>query len=221
MKQFTKRLREVGTLRLYRKNANLLFQGEVPRSVIVILDGIAKVYTLSVDGEEIIVDLFGRGSVLPASWINSQSPTSIFNYQAANDVRTVEVSRDVFLSLLQENSAFQSEYIDELMRSQVGLLIRITGVCQPRAIEKICYTLYHLLFRYGLERANGNYEIDLKLAQHTIASLIGQTRESTAKNLKTLREAGVINYSSSTYVVNKPKLEAYLGEDAFHDLSLY
>ena len=53
-----------------------------------------------------------------------------------------------------------------------------------------------------------------------LAGLIGQTRESTAKNLKLLKDAGVVDYTSSTYTVNKARLEAYLGEDAFRNLSL-
>lgn len=220
MKQFAKRLREVGVPRLYRRQSNLLFQGEVPRDAIVVLDGIVKVYSISPDGDEIIVDMFGRGAVLPASWINGQSQTSLLNYQAANDVRTIEVTKDKFHEILNESTEFQNEYIDELTKIQVSLLLRVTGLCQPRSVEKICYTLYHLLFRYGLERDNGNYEIDLKLTQHTIASLIGQTRESTAKNLKLLKAVGIIDYTSSTYTVNKPKLEAYLGEDSFQTLDL-
>ena len=106
------------------------------------------------------------------------------------------------------------------MKSQAELLLRITGLSQSRAAEKICYTLYFLMFRYGVERAPGTYEIDLKLTQGMLANLIGQTRESTAKNLKALKQSGVIDYTSSTYTINKQKLEAFLGEDVFRDLAL-
>ena len=106
------------------------------------------------------------------------------------------------------------------MKNQASLTLRVTGLCQSRATEKICYTLYFLMFRYGIDRQNGLYEIDLKLTQGMLAGLIGQTRESTAKNLKVLKDAGVVDYVSSTYTVNKQKLENYLGEDAFRNLEL-
>jgi CRP-like cAMP-binding protein len=64
------------------------------------------------------------------------------------------------------------------------------------------------------------YEIDLKLTQGMLANLIGQTRESTAKNLKQLKESGIIDYASSTYRVSKKKLENFLGEDTFRNLEI-
>lgn len=220
MKQFLSELRKTSSPGIFRKGASLFFQGEIPRHVVIILDGVVKAYTISPDGDETIVNLYGKGSVLPTAWVNDQSPTSLFNYDAVNDVRVLKVSKADFHTTLSSNPAYQQEYLNYMMGAQAALLLRVTGLCQPRAIEKICYTLYFLLFRYGLERGGDNYEIDLKITQSMLASLIGQTRESTAKNLKVLREAGVVDYTSSTYTVNKRRLENYLGEDTFRSLSI-
>lgn len=219
MKQLLAHLRTVGTPSLYRKNSSLFFQGEVPKHVIIVLDGIVKAYTISAEGDETIVSLFGRGSVVPIAWANNQAPNALFNYDAVNDVRVIKVRKQDFLAAL-EIPEYQHEYLEYLMKNQASLLLRVTGLCQSRATEKICYTLYFLMFRYGIERENGLYEIDLKLTQSMLASLIGQTRESTAKNLKILKELGVVDYTSSIYHVNKRKLENYLGEDAFRNISL-
>ncbi len=220
MKQLLSHLRSIGTPSLYRKNSSLFFQGEIPRYAIVILDGVVKAYTISPEGDETIVNLFTKGTVLPTAWANNHSPTALFNYDAVNDVRVVKVKRKDFNDAIESDPEFQREYLDFTIQSQASLLLRVTGLCQSRATEKICYTLYYLLFRHGIERANGNYEIDLKITQSMLASLIGQTRESTAKNLKLLKDAGVVDYTSSTYTVNKPKLEAYLGEDSFRNLDI-
>ena len=97
-------------------------------------------------------------------------------------------------------------------------MLRVIGLGQSRAIEKIAYTLYYLAFRHGIEKQDGYHELDLKLNQSIIASLIGQTRESTARNIKILKEATVIDYSGTTYMVHKDKLEKYIGEDSFRDI---
>lgn len=219
MKQLLAHLRTVGTPSLYRKNSSIFFQGEIPRNVIIVLDGVVKAYTISSEGDETIVNLYGRGSVIPIAWANGQSPTSLYNYESVNDVRVLKVSKNEFINAI-ESPEFQSEYLQYLMQNQAGLMLRITGLCQSRATEKICYTLYFLMFRYGIERDNGRFEIDLKLTQGMLANLIGQTRESTAKNLKVLRDAGIVDYTSSTYTVNKSALENYLGEDAFRNLDI-
>ena len=220
MKQLLSQLREVGTLTLHRKGSSLYFQGEVPRYAVILLDGVVKAYTISREGNETIVHLYGKGSILPLAWVNSQSPTALFNYEAVNDVRCLKLKRDDFLHIMSKKPEYLREYLDYMVHNQASMLLRITGLAQSRAIEKICYTLYFLMFRYGIDRGSGDYVIDLKLTQTLLAELIGQTRESTAKNLKVLKEAGVVDYTSSTYTVNKPRLEAYLGEDSFRNLDI-
>ena len=220
MKQLLSQLRTIGTSTIYRKGASLFFQGEIPRYAVVVLDGVVKAYTISREGDETIVHLFGKGAILPNAWLHEQVSTALFNYEAVNDVRAVRVKREDLHQVISSDPAYMKEYLDSAIDNQSSMLLRITGLAQSRATEKICYTLYFLLFRYGISRGNNTYVIDLKITQSMLAGLIGQTRESTAKNLKILKDAGVVDYTSSTYVVNKARLEAYLGEDAFRNLTL-
>jgi len=218
MKQLLAHLKSIGTPSIYRKGASIYFQGEVPRHAVVMLDGVVKSYTISPEGDETIITLYGRGSILPIAWVNSQSSTALFNYDAVNDVRVVKLEKNRLREAIDTSPVYLREYLEYMSSSQAALMLRITGLAQSRAIEKICYTLYFLLFHHSIERNDGCYEIDLRLTQGMLASLIGQTRESTAKNLKILKDAGIVDYSSSTYIVNKAKLEAYLGEDSFRNL---
>ena len=220
MKQLLSQLRAIGTSTIYRKGGSLFFQGEVPRYAVVVLDGVVKAYTISREGEETIVHLFGKGSILPTAWLHEEAPTALFNYEAVNDVRALRVKKEDIHQIINNDPAVMKEYLAASIHNQSSMLLRITGLAQSRATEKICYTLYYLVFRYGIDRGNGSYVIDLKITQSMLAGLIGQTRESTAKNLKLLKDAGVVDYTSSTYTVNKARLEAYLGEDAFRNLSL-
>ncbi len=219
MKQLLSQLRNVGTPSIYRKGSSLYFQGEVPRFAIIILDGVVKSYTINHDGDEAIVNLHGKGSLIPLAWMNDQTSVALFNYDAVNDVRVLKINKEDFLEALN-TPALMREYLDHIVRSQAGSMLRITGLCQSRANAKICYTLYYLMFRYGIEKQSGVFEIDLKLTQSMLANLIGQTRESTAKNLKLLKQSGAVSYVNSTYFIDKSKLEQYLGEDSFRSLEL-
>lgn len=220
MKQLMAHLRTIGTPTLYRRDTSLYFQGEVPRYATVIVDGVVKGYTISPEGDEMIVNLFGKGTVMPMGWANNQASTSLFNYHAVSDVRALRIKKEDLWEGIRSNPVYMEEYLVHIAKSQASLLLRITGLCQSRATEKICYTLYYLAYHYGLERPNGMHEIDLKLTQSMLGNLIGQTRESTAKNLRVLKEKGIVNYTSSTYFVNLRQLESYLGEDSFRDLTM-
>ena len=218
MKQLLSHLRPIGTPSIYRKGSSIFFQGEVPRFAVIVLDGVVKAYTISHDGDEAIVNLYGKGSIIPIAWVSDQSAVALFNYDAVNDVRVLKLNKADFTNAVNTDPVLQKEYLQHIVHSQAGLMLRVTGLCQARASTKICYTLYYLVFCYGLEKSPGVYEIDLKITQSMLANLIGQTRESTSKNLKALKKAGVVDYTSSTYYVNKAKLEQYLGEDSFRNL---
>jgi CRP-like cAMP-binding protein len=110
--------------------------------------------------------------------------------------------------------------VGSLGSDYTALLLRVAGLEQSRAIDKIGFTLYYLMFRFGKSSDGEQFMIDVKLSQSMLASLVGLTRESTAKNLMLFKEKGVIRYESSVYTVYKLRLENFLGEDAFRELSL-
>lgn len=219
MKQLLSHLRTVGTPSIYRKGSSIFFQGEIPRHAVIVTSGVVKAYTISPDGDESIVSLYSKGSIIPIAWVSDQSPVALFNYDAVNDVRVIKVNKTDFINTVS-NAQLQNEYLNSVLQTQTGLMLRVTGLVQARASSKICYTLYFLVFSHSIHRGDNIYEIDLKITQSMLANLIGQTRESTAKNLKLLKELGVIDYTGSTYFINKTKLEQYLGEDSFRNLDI-
>lgn len=219
MNRLLSQLREIGTMTTYRKQERLFSQGEVPSHACFILGGVVRAYTITPEGDEQIVYLYSRGSAIPLAWLTAQAHTALFHYEAVNDVRTLRVSKEHFQQTVYSDLDLMKEFLHLVSQSQASLLLRITGLVQPRAAEKICYTLYLLMFRYGLRQGHDSYKIDLKLTQDMLARLIGQTREGTAKNLKLLEQAGVVTRANSSYIVHKRQLEAFLGEDSFQDLN--
>ena len=213
-------LKDSATVRRIKKGGNVLFQGEIPRSVMIVRDGVVRAYTITSSGEERIVALFSKGDIVPLAWALGEAPNALFYYDALSEVRVLTVPKQVFLDTVMNDNELLRTLVRFVTAEYTALLFRITGLGQSRAIEKIGYTLYYLLFRYGTPKTGGKYAIDIKMSQTVIAALVGLTRESTTKNLKLLKDKGIISYTNSTYTVNKTRLENFLGEDAFRDLTL-
>lgn len=213
-------IRPHATLRTIKKGSTILFQGEIPRSVFIIRDGFVRAYTVTSSGEERTIALYGKDDVFPYTWIIGETNQSMFYYEAMSDVRVLTATKSLFI----QSSSRTPEALNEMLRyignQYTALLFRITGLEQSRAIEKIGYTLYYLLFRYGKQTEEGIFCIEIKLTQAIIASLVGLTRESTTKNLKVLKQKDIITYDKYFYCVNKTKLELFLKEDSFKDLQL-
>src|SRR5574344_3110679 len=116
MKQLLSHLRTVGTPSIYRKGSSIFFQGEVPRHAVVILDGVVKAYTISPDGDESIVNLYSKGSVIPVAWVSDQSSVALFNYDAVNDVRVLKVNKNDFAEAINNNPQLQKEYLEHTLQ---------------------------------------------------------------------------------------------------------
>ena len=212
------RLRKVGESVVIRKRSHVAYQGEVPRYAYYLLDGSVKAYIIAADGSEIIADIYSKHSLLPVAWLSRASPTAIFYYEAISDVRAVRFSRDGFEQVVSENSDAKDDYLKYLADAQTAQLLRSAWLCQSTADRKVCYTLYLLVYRYGVEREPGQYMIPIPLTHEIIGKFIGQSRENTAKTIKSLSDEKIFSYESKTYTVDLPRLEGYLGEEGFREL---
>lgn len=221
MDEFARNLHSVGQIKLFKKGSTILFQGEIPRKAFIVRDGVIRAFTINSSGEELIVSFYCKGDIIPLPWLlDSTSISSLFYYDAISDARVLAVSKRDFLAHVMESTDSLKIMLAFLNKQYTALLLRITGLEQARAIEKIAFTLYYLMFRFGTEKKPGVFVVNIKLSQIMVANLVGLTRESTTMNLGTLKDKGVIEYKHSTYVIYKKRLENFIGEDGFRDLIL-
>lgn len=220
MEEFLKSLQPYGTIRTFKKGSTLLFQGEIPQRAFVILSGFVKVYSINSSGEELVVSFFCKGDVIPLPWLFGTTTNTLFYYDAITDMRVLALSKSDFHTQLSSSTQYLNDMLAFQNKQYTSLLLRITGLEQNRAVEKVAFTLYYLLFRYGVEKKPDLYFIDMKLSQSTVANLVGITRESTSRNLTLLKTKNIITYQNSKYTINKRKLENFIGEDSFRELNL-
>jgi CRP/FNR family transcriptional regulator len=219
MQSPTEKIKPFAQLRAYKKGANIFFQGEAPRHGVMISSGIVRSYTITTSGEERTIAFFTKDDILPLSWLMETTSTSLFYYEAVTDVRTLQFSREDFKThVLGDHQALLSLF-NTLSKDQTAAMLRINGLEQSRAEEKVAFTLYYLVFRYGIKPLGDDFHtINITLRHATIAGLVGLTRESTTRILSSMQKQGIIDYRSGTYRVNKDLLESHIGEDAFRDV---
>jgi len=220
MDELARRLKPLGQVRLMKKGLHILFQSEVPRKAFLVREGIIRAYTINSSGEEAVAAFYTKGDVFPLPWLFGTTNNTLFYYDAVTDVQLLAVSREDFVNTVMKDKTLIKELFRFLNLQHTSLLLRITGLEQSRAIEKISYTFYYLLFRFGTETKPGIFRVDIRLSHLMLAELVGITRESTTKNLLILKKKGIITPDRFIYSINKKKLEDFIGEDAFRELIL-
>lgn len=217
---FIEAIRPFSVTRTFKKRSILLYQGEVPRAAFMLLNGVIKLYTLNNAGEEQVAAFYVRGDLFPGTWIFNKASSTLYYYEALTDCEVLTLPKDELRKVIDSKPEFTTSLLDYFVTNYTGLMMRVTALEQSRASEKIMFTLYYLLFRYGKEIRPGIFSVEVQLTQSIIASLVGLTRETTATELGKLRRAKVLNYAAQTYTVNKAALERALGEDNFTDLNI-
>lgn len=203
-----------------KKGSTILYQSEIPRYACIVKKGFVRAYTIASSGEERIVALHGKGDIFPLSWIYGETKNTLFYYEAGSDVEIACVAKPDLVDTISASPELSAHLLRFAVNEHTSLLMRITALEQSNAAEKIALTLYYLMIRHGVERTPGNFTITIKMTQSMIASLVGLTRESTAVNIATLKKRGIVTYQNFIYVVNKPNLDKFIGEDSFKDVSL-
>jgi CRP/FNR family cyclic AMP-dependent transcriptional regulator len=211
-------IRSKARVRSFKKRSILLYQGEAPRMAYVLKSGVVKLYTINNAGEEQIAAFHAKNDIFPSSWIFGKSSTTLYYFEALTDCEVLTLPREELYKVLVAKPELLRSTLDYFVTNYTGLMMRVTALEQSRAREKIMFTLYYLLFRYGRPTKSGNYVIELGLTHSIIASLVGLTRETTTTELSKLKRQKVVDYNLHSYVVNKQKLERLLGEDSFQDV---
>jgi len=204
----------------FRQGNILVYQGEVPRSAYIVKSGIVKLYNITAQGDERIATFKLPGDIFPTTWSFDKNPAAFYYYEAQTDGEMYVVPTEEFRSFVRDNLEATRAIADHYLGHYAGALMRITALEQPKAADKVLYTLYYLMQVYGKESLGGMIRIDMSLTQQMIADLIGLTRETTAAELVKLKKKGILKYRGREYSLDRAKLVLTLGEDNFKDLAI-
>lgn len=213
-------LRGTSIIKHFKKKQIVTHQGEIPRSILVVAEGLVRVYGISLNGEERVVDYLGPGDILSSEWVFDKCPVSLYYCSAATNLALYAVPKQVFLDRLGTDVVFRDAILNEYISKFVGSTIHVYALEHTRAQEKVVRILQYLLMRFGGKERGGKRMIELQLTHQDLAGLIGLSRETTAIEIGKLRTKGVLSYRSFCYTVDVQKLLAAIGENEYEDLEL-
>jgi len=183
--------------RTFRKNTQIITEGDDSHSLYFLLEGKAKVYLNDDSGKEIIINMHKPGeffgelgllkSIPRTASIMTVVESKIGVMQEADFKRCLASFPDFALALIENLS---SRLIDatETIR-KLGLM---------DVYQRIAVTFLSLSEQRGDVRV-----IPEKLTQQNIANRVGASREMVARILKDLRAGGYITQDSSGITIHK------------------
>jgi len=215
-----KTLQPVGVTRQFAKKRTVLFQGEIPSSVMVLQSGLVKVYGITTGGDQRTVTLLSAGDIFPVECVFDKSRVSLYYYEALTDCGVLSLPKAEFLGAIEKDVTLKNQIFQSYMAHYTSATMHIYALEHSHAQEKLVYILQYLVARFGEKQTNGLTKISLRLSHQDIAEMVGLTRETTAVELHRLKDKKLIDYQRFAYYVNVPLLVQATGSDEFENVAV-
>ena len=195
------RLLAVSRTRTHVRNSIILFENDPGDALFVVLAGEVKVVLAGEDGREVILSILKEGDFFGEMALIDDRPRSA-NVVATADSILLILRREDFQACLEENPRIAFGLLRELSRrlrladDKIGalVLLDVNG-----RIAQLLLTL--------VDEHNG-ISVPRTVTHHTIAQMIGSTRESVTRTLRDLQDRGLIRVTKERIaVIDRPALE--------------
>lgn len=171
----------------------IIFHKNDPGSTLyIIISGKVKIALPSSEGENVLVALLSTGDFFGELSLFDGEPRSATSIATeATDILTLD--RDDLLNYLTENPKASAAILAELSirLRRTDELLSDAAFCNLST--RLSKRILDLADRYGQPDENERTKINMRLKQQDLADMVGATRESVNKMLKTYKQKSLIN----------------------------
>lgn len=202
--RFTTVVRE----REYPKNSVILFEDDPGDALFIVSGGQVKVVLIGEDGREVILSVLSEGDFFGEMSLIDDEPRSA-HVIAMKDSRLLVLRRDDFQQQIQLLPSIALKVLKVL----VGRLRRADAKIGGLVLLDVNGRVAKLLLDLGDE--SGGPHITRKLTHHTIAQMIGSSRETVSRAMRELTDRGLIDVSRREITIkNRDGLATLAGDRA-------
>ena len=192
------RFADVTREREYPKNSVILFEDDPGDALYIVSTGQVKVVLIGEDGREVILSVLGDGDFFGEMSLIDDEPRSA-HVIAMKDSQLLVLRRDDFQHQLQQHPSVALK----LLRVLVQRLRRADEKIGSLVLLDVNGRVAQLLM--DLQEESGGPRITRKLTHHTIAQMIGSSRETVSRAMRELVERGTIDVSRREITIKHPE----------------
>src|SRR5690242_14720536 len=192
------RISEPARERSYPKNSVILFEDDPGDALYIVSSGQVKVVLIGEDGREVILSVMGDGDFFGEMSLIDDEPRSA-HVIAMKDSQLLVLRRDDFQSRLEENPRIALKLLRVLVQRLRRADEKIGGLVLLDVNGRVAQLLL------DLAEESGGPRITRRLTHHTIAQMIGSSRETVSRAMRELVERGTIEVSRREITIRQPE----------------
>ena len=187
----------------YKKGQTLFYEGTRPMGIYCIHSGKVKVYKLSSQGKEQIINIAKPGDILGYRAILSEE------YYSASSTVLEEASicfipKEDFLELLSKKPFFFQRVVRSVCHELGIMREKIADLAQKSVRERLAGNLLMLKETYGVDGVDSTL-IDISLSREDLANIVGTATETVIRLLSEFKRDGLIELDGRKIKILKPR----------------
>jgi CRP-like cAMP-binding protein len=187
------------TIRHFAKGATVHQQSDPCTGLDVVLSGSLVAYALSENGSAMNLFQFEKNSVIGANLLFGDGNVYPLNIYCETACQVCHIEKGAVAALLRDYG-FVLRYIESLSLNSRGMNRKITMIVQRTLRENLLLYLRQQAARQGTAR------IALSVSKKQLADYLGVQRPSLFRELKKLRDEGVIRFDRHAITLLKEPL---------------
>ena len=185
------------TLATYQPGEIVFSQGDVPDSVLYLLEGGVKISVLSRSGKEAILAMLEAGvffgeSALVDRPVRLETATAMMA-----TTRVLVVPKSQMMRLLHEQHAFSDVFIAHMLARNIRIEEDVVDQLFNSSDKRLARALLLLARR---STPGQTHRVLPKISQQTLADMVGTTRSRVNLFMKRFKKLGYIDYSNGLKV---------------------
>lgn len=190
-------LKDKYLFRSYGKNEIIYLQNQKAVTMDIILEGEVIVHRIDENGNILSIVSLSMGDILGGNLIFSTQNEYPMTIIAKTNTKLLCLEKDLILELCQSNKTFLTNFLENLSDKALVLTTKIHSLAIKTIREKIMDFL-----TFESTRQNSN-TIILSISKKELAEKFGVERPSLQRELKKMKNDGLIDYDSRSIVLKK------------------
>jgi len=200
-------LARIAMVRSYKKGAMIMLEGERARGFYVVASGKVKVFKLSSEGKEQILNIAGPGETFAEAAVFSG-----MDYPASASA-LIQAAVLYFPRLEFERLVKKHPHLALNMIGRMSILLRkLNQLVEELSLKEVSARVAKYLLDRAVQAGEGEkqrLEVKLEISKHQLAARLGTISETLSRTLTKLKTAGIIQvHRNSIVILDKERLSS-------------
>ncbi len=184
-----------GQHKTFKKGEVLIRADEEPAGIFFLKQGTVKMYSISENGDELVLNIFKPYSFFPMSWAVNSTKNKYF-FEAINDLEVWRMPKEAVLTFLWDNPDVLFDLLRRVYSGIDGLLLRMAYLKSGQAYRRLINEILIYAKRFG-DKTDHESKAAITITEKELASHIGITRETVSREMKKLKNKGFVSFSKN------------------------